>query len=127
MASQETAGDTRFVLVGLAGPAAGAEYDLDEKTLVGRSAEVDVRLTDDQVSRRHVQLTIVADGRPYVLAEDLQSRNGLHVNGHRVNMTLLDDGDHLLIGRTVFRLDRRSASEASPESPFGDVLQQLGA
>jgi pSer/pThr/pTyr-binding forkhead associated (FHA) protein len=116
--------ETRFVLVGLAGPAEGLEFPLAAKTTVGRAADSDVRIADDQVSRRHVELTIVEDGRSYVRAEDLKSRNGLHVNGHRVQATLLDDGDHVVIGRAVFRLDRRPAQDASPDV-FGDILQPL--
>jgi len=113
-----------FVLVGLAGPAEGLEFPLAAKTTVGRAADSDVRIADDQVSRRHVVLTIVYEGRAYVRAEDLKSRNGLHVNGHRVQATLLDDGDHVLIGRTVFRLDRRLATDASSDV-FGDILRPL--
>jgi pSer/pThr/pTyr-binding forkhead associated (FHA) protein len=115
--------DTRFVLVGLAGPAAGMEYSIEGEMLVGRSAASDVRLNDDQVSRRHLMLTIVHDGRSYVKAEDLDSRNGLHVNGHRLRAALLDEGDHVLIGRTVFRLERRRGDVA--QSVFGEILEQL--
>jgi pSer/pThr/pTyr-binding forkhead associated (FHA) protein len=123
MAQAGSKADTRFVLVGLAGPAAGMEYTIENETLVGRSAASDVRLNDDQVSRRHLMLSIVHDGRPYVKAEDLDSRNGLHVNGHRLRAALLDEGDHVLIGRTVFRLERRRGDVA--QSVFGEILEQL--
>jgi pSer/pThr/pTyr-binding forkhead associated (FHA) protein len=125
MAQAGSKADTRFVLVGLAGPAAGAEFPIEETTLVGRSKDVDVHIADDQVSRRHVMFSIVRDGRSYVKAEDLQSRNGLHVNGHRIKATLLDDGDHVLIGRTVFRLERRRPGDISADSVFGEILEQL--
>jgi len=124
MAMKGSRPETRFVLVGLAGPTEGIEFPIGAKTVVGRAAESDVRIADDQVSRRHVELTIVEDGRSYVRAEDLKSRNGLHVNGHRVQATLLDDGDHVVIGRAVFRLDRRQAHEGASDV-FGDILQPL--
>lgn len=105
-------GSERFVLVGLAGPAAGIEYGVDKpKTIIGRSTTADICLTDDQVSRRHVELTLVPDpiqaGRALVVVQDLQSRNGVRVNGRPISKTLLDGGEKVLIGRSVFRLDRR--------------------
>ena len=105
-------GVERFVLVGLAGPAAGVEYVLDKRTTtVGRSTSCDICLTDDQVSRRHVELSIVPDPiestRPFVMIQDLKSRNGIRVNGWALESTLLEGGEKILVGRSVFRLERR--------------------
>jgi len=105
-------GHDRFVLVGLAGPAMGMEYPIEQTSItIGRSASCDVCISDDHASRRHVQLSLVQDPvqpeRCFVLVQDLQSRNGVRINGASVSSTLLDGGEKILVGRTVFRLDRR--------------------
>ena len=47
---------------------------------------------------------VLADGGTYLL-EDLQSTNGIKVNGKRVRSTELDHGDEIEIGQTrlIFR------------------------
>src|SRR5688500_6119165 len=91
-------GADQFVLVGLTGPAAGMEYPLDKPfTVIGRSTDCDVCVSDDQVYRRHVQFALVSDpvqpGRWFVLVQDLKSRNGIRVNGWNIGTTLLHGGE----------------------------------
>jgi pSer/pThr/pTyr-binding forkhead associated (FHA) protein len=63
---------------------------------VGRSAECQLALDDPLVSRRHALLVVVNDG---VTIEDLNSRNGVMVNGRRiVGRTPLAAGDKIVIG-----------------------------
>ncbi len=63
---------------------------------VGRSAACQLSLDDPLVSRRHALLTVTPDG---VTIEDLQSRNGVVVNGHRITgRTDLQPGDRIVIG-----------------------------
>jgi pSer/pThr/pTyr-binding forkhead associated (FHA) protein len=73
------------------------EYTLEQNTVtIGRSAECDVCISDDLASRRHVQLSIVPDpvqpARSFVHVQDLQSRNGIRINGATIGSTLLDGG-----------------------------------
>ncbi|MEA2466144.1 MAG: hypothetical protein QOJ57_270 [Thermoleophilaceae bacterium] len=68
-------------------------------TRIGRSLAADLRFDDPTVSRRHAMLHR-ADGIARVL--DDRSLNGVFVNGERVDMQTLADGDELTIGR--FRL-----------------------
>jgi hypothetical protein len=68
-------------------------------TRIGRSLAADIRFDDPTVSRRHAMLHR-ADGVARVL--DDRSLNGVFVNGERVDMQTLSDGDELTIGR--FRL-----------------------
>jgi hypothetical protein len=71
------------------------ELNLGEFAL-GRSAECQLSLDDPLVSRRHALLTVVSDG---VTIEDLQSRNGIIVNGERITRrTPLNAGDTIVIG-----------------------------
>jgi predicted RNA-binding Zn-ribbon protein involved in translation (DUF1610 family) len=71
----------------------------DGWTRIGRSLAADIRFDDPTVSRRHAMLHR-ADGESRVL--DDRSLNGVFVNGERVDMQALTDGDELTIGR--FRL-----------------------
>jgi predicted component of type VI protein secretion system len=63
---------------------------------VGRSAGCQLSLDDPLVSRRHALLVVARDG---VTIEDLQSRNGVNVNGQRITgKTPLHAGDKVVIG-----------------------------
>jgi predicted component of type VI protein secretion system len=63
---------------------------------VGRNATCQLSLDDPLVSRRHALLTVTGDG---VTIEDLQSRNGVLVNGKRITgRTDVQVGDRILIG-----------------------------
>lgn len=79
-------------------------------TSLGRGDEVDVRLHDRTVSRRHARL--LHRGLSYFV-EDLATTNGIYVNGQRVQDTQrLDTGDVLELGHTVLRFDE---GERAPE------------
>ena len=77
-------------------------------TRIGRSLAADLRFDDPTVSRRHAMVHR-AEGVARVL--DDRSLNGVFVNGERVDMRTLSDGDELTIGR--FRLYFLSLSDAS--------------
>ena len=69
-------------------------------THIGRGLIADVRLEDSQVSRRHAILALRRDGARIL---DDRSFNGTFVNGRRVIIQHLTDGDVLRFGRAVFR------------------------
>ncbi len=67
----------------------------DGEFVVGRNASCQLSLDDPLVSRRHARF-LVGEG---VAIEDLQSRNGVLVNGQRIHgKTALQVGDRILIG-----------------------------
>jgi Protein of unknown function (DUF3662)/FHA domain len=66
-------------------------------TVLGRSAGCDVRLSDPNVSRRHAELR--QQGTSYWMV-DLDSTNGVEVNGARVERAKLDHGDRVTLGET---------------------------
>ncbi|MBN2197504.1 MAG: FHA domain-containing protein [Polyangiaceae bacterium] len=86
----------------------GHEFDLRPGQLVlGRSAGCQIVLDDALVSRRHAR--IVVDEKEVVL-EDLDSVNGVEVNGERVTgRRSLAAGDHIQVGRQelVLRTGKR--------------------
>ena len=67
---------------------------------VGRSRDVDVRLSDDHVSRVHAE---VEPRRGWLFVRDVGSRHGTFVNGERVSetSTLADDGSVVRFGDTL--------------------------
>ena len=75
-------------------------------TVIGRSAQTDVPLADDNASRQHCQVRKWA-GK--FMVEDLQSKNGTFVNGAKVTIAELKDGDLIAIGdqMLVFKKDEK--------------------
>ena len=64
-------------------------------TLIGRSAEADVRIADTGVSRKHAEVRREGGGAVLV---DLGSTNGSRVNGRPVQRADLRDGDRIQLG-----------------------------
>ena len=80
-------------------------YEITQtETLIGRAPTCDLQLPDDSISREHAVVLVRRRGR-YTL-EDLQSTNGVRVNGKRVRSIELAHGDEIEIGQTrlVFTL-----------------------
>lgn len=75
--------------------------------LIGRSAECDVTLSDQLVSRRHARVVPAPGG---LKLSDLNSSNGVEVNGNRVKEAVLQEGDSLRVGEALFRVARVSDS-----------------
>lgn len=67
--------------------------------IIGRSVDVDLVLLDPRVSRRHCQIE-EAGGRFFM--RDLESTNGVWINGLRVAQSPLMPGDKLRLGDSVF-------------------------
>lgn len=80
---------------------------------LGRNADNDIRLEDNSVSRHHAQIHRGPDGA-YVVS-DLNSLNGVFVNGRQVQSSQLKEGDKLEIGDVAlrFRLLPAAAGGAS--------------
>jgi len=78
----------------------GAFALLTQRPLTGgRESDMDLRLHDPKVSRRHFE--IVPRGDAYVVRE-VQTKNGVYVNGHRIRgKQLLQNGDEIRAGETV--------------------------
>ena len=72
----------------------------DRPVFVGRAPESGIQLRDTFVSSRHARLEATRDG---VVIEDLGSTNGTVVDGQEIDQPMvLDPGDRLVIGDTVF-------------------------
>ena len=83
----------------------GQRYEVNKRrTLIGRSRECDIQIEDPSASRRHAEVR--QEGTAYWIV-DLDSTNGLEVNGMRTQRAKLDHGDKITIGSTdiAFRRD----------------------
>ena len=76
----------------------GRKQVLRERSVVlGRSKECDIQVPDANVSRRHAEVR--QEGAAWWIV-DLDSTNGLELNGKRVQRAKLSDGDRITLGST---------------------------
>jgi hypothetical protein len=76
----------------------GQDLRVDKRrVLLGRSRECDIQVEDPNVSRRHAELR--QEGPSYWIV-DLDSTNGIEVNGKRVKRAKLEPGDTFTVGST---------------------------
>jgi pSer/pThr/pTyr-binding forkhead associated (FHA) protein len=81
----------------------GRRFPVDKrKVVLGRSREADIQVEDPNVSRRHAEIR--QEGATYWMV-DLDSTNGIEVNGRRQKRVKLENGMRLTLGSTdvVFR------------------------
>ena len=84
----------------------GEEYRIERRRVViGRSRECDIQLGDPNVSRRHAEVR--QEGTSYWIV-DLDSTNGIEVNGRRLKRAKLEDGDRVALGSTEITFRRES-------------------
>lgn len=72
------------------------EFDEFERLKVGRSEDCEVRIDNLGVSRHHCEI-VSKDG--FYLVRDLQSNNGTFVNGSKVEVHSLNNGDVITLGK----------------------------
>jgi len=96
-------GKTNWVLKGVRGAHAHAIFVLEANVILGRSADADIQILDQRVSRQHARLVVTSDE---VLLEDLGSHNGTYLHGHKVARRPLRVGDRIRVGVSEYVLDR---------------------
>lgn len=99
-------------------------WEIGERPItVGRSPNVDVKIEDDGLSRRHFM--ILLQGTDYLI-RDLGSRNGTWVDGDRAFTAKLHHDDFIQAGRSRFRFDLHTSPEPTPSraetGPHGTVI-----
>ena len=109
------------------GPDRGASVEvsasLPSPTLVGQSATCALRLSDPEVSRRHLSLAATPLGLELV---DLRSTNGVFLHGTRVREAVLAGGERVTIGGSTLEVvatHRRDDPPPAADS-FGRLLGQ---
>jgi pSer/pThr/pTyr-binding forkhead associated (FHA) protein len=98
-----------YRLVCLTGKEKGIAYFLVGKRVVlGRSDKADIRILDIKSSREHCE--VIKVGKDFVLT-DLGSQNGVIVNDLKVKQHVLNEGDKVIIGKTVYKFNKIEIKE----------------
>jgi phosphoserine phosphatase RsbU/P len=98
---------------------------ISESIVIGRSSSADLAVQDRAMSRRHARIHRNASSWT---VEDLDSRNGIYLNGEKIcGATAISAGDVLEMGTARFQL--RDTSEAEPPEksllrPASEFLDQ---
>lgn len=80
----------------------GTRYPLVKTAIcIGRSADNDIRLTNDTISGHHAEIHRRREGDTFIV--DLASGNGVYVNEARVERAQLRDGDVIELGEVRLR------------------------
>ena len=101
----------------------------DGEFVVGRGADCQLALDDALVSRRHAIFSVQGDE---ISIDDLGSRNGVRVNGERIDgKTKLSDGDRVRIGNqdmSILRVQRVQTVTLAQPAPTlrADAFGLLG-
>jgi serine/threonine-protein kinase len=105
----------KIKLVVIDGPHKGVDFTFDgrDSFLVGRTKDSHFRLSydDPYFSRRHFVIDL---NPPRCRLLDLKSRNGVYVNGQRVEVADLVEGDRVKAGHTVFLVEVRDDGGTPP-------------
>ncbi|MFO7562450.1 MAG: FHA domain-containing protein [Enhygromyxa sp.] len=96
-------------------PALAHELGLGTHTL-GREGSTDVVLDHADVSRHHAALEVTYEG---ATIRDLDSKNGVLVDGRKVDEAPLEDGSQVALGELILVLEH-------PGARVGRVLQRGG-
>ena len=90
----------RAFLARISGKDSGRVYGLvSSQTVIGRSSSSDIVIREDGVSRKHAKIVRDEDGTAKIL--DLESTHGTYVNGLRVEVEALREGDQVRVGLTA--------------------------
>jgi two-component system response regulator AtoC len=85
--------------------------------LIGRSSGADIQVQDPSVSRQHARISM-EEGEAYVV--DLESHNGVRINGRRVSGSqLLQSGEVVTLGNVTLVFHR--GERALPARPILDA------
>jgi DNA-binding NtrC family response regulator len=110
------------VVVGVqAGPEAGSGQAEGERLRIGTAGDNDLVLSDESVSRYHLELSGTEAG---IRVRDLGSTNGTRVGGLRVDSAVAPSGTTITIGRTqlLVHSSKRGVVELHDDVHFGRHL-----
>jgi hypothetical protein len=91
---------------------------LSRRTRIGRAAGCELQIDSGSVSRHHA--LVVVSPRETII-EDLNSTNGVLVNGRKVSRQPLSDGDAVTIGEVQFRYLARPTTHPAEPKPAEPV------
>ncbi|CBL45136.1 Hypothetical protein HDN1F_15530 [gamma proteobacterium HdN1] len=88
--------------------------------VMGRGTECDMVLTGKGISRKHAEI-IFQSGR--FVVNDLDSLNGIKVNGYKLARVILEEGDSIKLGDTtlVFTTNRNKTPQSANDESIGSA------
>jgi general secretion pathway protein A len=95
------------------------------RVIIGRTSDNDLQVDSRFVSRHHCQIITSAEGS---VIEDLNSTNGIYMQGKRVRRYNLNDGDVVVLGKheLMYVDERRGRSrQAAAEDGSGAAAENL--
>lgn len=111
-------------LVGLSENTSGQRFALDrEEILIGRGTGCHIQLKDPKVSRKHAKIKIQTG---QLTIEDLDSTQGVLINGERVDECQLKDGDRVQLGDTQLQVEFEQDSIKTVMAPQAGVQSAVG-
>jgi hypothetical protein len=93
-------------------------YPLVRRTRIGRATGCELHIDSTSVSRHHA---LLLKGTRDLIIEDLNSTNGVVVNGRKVSRQLLNNGDLVTIGDVQFRVGLKPARSVPDAAPEGNA------
>lgn len=95
---------------------------------IGREEENSIQLNDDHISRFHAK---IQDHSGRVILTDLGSTNGTKVNGHWVQVRILQAGDIIAVGRCILLVgecvDEKAITPDEEMDPYRTAYVKGGA
>jgi len=108
-----------FALKILSGGKAGKTYSLNEnEMIIGRSSQCEIAIPNKNISKRHAKIII---DKSRILFTDLNSTNGSFVNGTKVEVTLIKEGDKIALYDTLLEVVEDQSAPQLPGS-VDDVI-----
>lgn len=90
----------------LSGPEKGKEYLLPKGLIVlGRGSSCQIPLSVGGISKKHAQITVDENG---LLLKDLNSRNGVFLNGAQIQEESLKEGDRVGLYNIIFEIRKKT-------------------
>lgn len=95
---------------------------LKTRLLIGRRPSCDITLRFSNVSSHHCELELV---NGYWQVRDLSSRNGIKVNGQRVESQWLLPGDELSVAKHAYRVTYTATGEEPAPQEMPEMKMSL--
>lgn len=90
----------------------GHRHAVVREMIIGRGSDADLRIDDPGISRRHARIQVLDSGDGLaVTVSDLESTNGVVVDGRKVVSAQLRDRSELRLGNTLLRVQINQLGE----------------
>jgi len=91
-----------FYLEIMSGKDKARSFKIDRCPLIiGRGEEANLRLSDEEASRKHAMIEVLSRDNAYLT--DLASQNGTYLNGAHIRAMRLKHGDKIRLGQTIIQ------------------------